>query len=159
VSPRKRPAPGPAAASETPRRRPAARPGSAAAMEELLRAAIDVRDRAHAPYSRFPVGAAVRAGGRIYAGCNVENASFPLCVCAERNAVAAAIAGGARRIDAVAVVAGSANAGPPCGGCRQVLAEFCDADTPVLYASARGDRVETTLGELLPHAFGGGNLD
>lgn len=136
----------------------AAKPARADALDELLRAAAEVRGRAYAPYSRFPVGAAVRAGGRIYAGCNVENSAFPLCVCAERNAVAAAIAGGERRIEAVAVVAGSERPGPPCGGCRQVLAEFGDKGTPVVYASARGERVETTLGALLPNAFGKDDL-
>jgi cytidine deaminase len=104
------------------------------------------------------VGAAVLADGRVYAGCNVENSSFPLGVCAERNAVGAAIAAGARRIEAVAVVAGKTRPSPPCGGCRQVLAEFCDASTPVVYASARGDLVETTLGALLPDAFGRSDL-
>jgi cytidine deaminase len=127
-------------------------------MEALLRAAIAVRRNAHAPYSRFPVGAAVLAEGRIYAGCNVENSSFPLSVCAERNAVAAAIAAGARGIEAVAVVAGTRRPGPPCGGCRQVLAEFCAAGTRVLYAAAGGGSVETTLGALLPEAFGAADL-
>jgi cytidine deaminase len=127
-------------------------------MEALLRAAVAVRRNAHAPYSRFPVGAAVLAEGRIYAGCNVENSSFPLSVCAERNAVAAAIAAGARSIDAVAVVAGTSRPGPPCGGCRQVLAEFCAAGTRVLYAAAGGGSVETTLGALLPEAFGAADL-
>lgn len=127
-------------------------------MEALLRAAIAVRGNAHAPYSRFPVGAAVLAEGRIYAGCNVENSSFPLSVCAERNAVAAAIAAGARGIQAVAVVAGTRRPGPPCGGCRQVLAEFCAAGTRVLYAAAGGGSVETTLGALLPEAFGAADL-
>jgi cytidine deaminase len=127
-------------------------------MEALLRAAVAVRGNAHAPYSRFPVGAAVLAEGRVYAGCNVENSSFPLSVCAERNAVAAAIAAGARSIDAVAVVAGTGRPGPPCGGCRQVLAEFCAAGTRVLYAAAGGGSVETTLGALLPEAFGAADL-
>lgn len=127
-------------------------------LEALLRAAAAARRHAHAPYSRFPVGAAVLAGGRIHAGCNVENSAYPLCVCAERNAVAAAVAAGARRIDAVAVVAGERKPGAPCGGCRQVLAEFCSAEATVVYASAGGARVETTLGALLPQAFGAGDV-
>lgn len=127
-------------------------------LEALLRAAAAARRHAHAPYSRFPVGAAVLARGRIHAGCNVENSAYPLCVCAERNAVAAAVAAGARRIDAVAVVGGERKPSAPCGGCRQVLAEFCAADATVVYASAKGARVETTLGELLPQAFGAADL-
>src|SRR5438445_4968356 len=100
-------------------------------LDRLLRAATDVRRNAYAPYSGFPVGAAVLAGGRVYAACNVENSSFPLSVCAERNAIAMAVASGARRVDAVAVVAGSARPAPPCGGCRQVMAEFAGAGVPV----------------------------
>src|SRR5436853_6903821 len=103
-------------------------------LDRLLRAAAEVRRNAYAPYSRFPVGAAVLAGGRIHAACNVENGSFPLSVCAERNAVGMAVARGARRIEAVAVVGGTTKPASPCGGCRQVLAEFCDASVPVIYA-------------------------
>ena len=128
-------------------------------MVELLRAARAVRENAHAPYSKFQVGAAVLANGRVYAGCNVENSSFPLGVCAERNAVAAAVAAGARSIDAVAVVGGSLRASPPCGGCRQVLSEFCSDSTPIVYASLTGSSVETTLGALLPDAFRASDFD
>jgi len=124
----------------------------------LLRAAAEARTRAYAPYSRFSVGAAVLAGGRVFAAGNVENSAYPLCVCAERNAVAIAVAAGHRRIDAVAVVAGKGAAAPPCGGCRQVLSEFCPPQTPVVYAAADGAAVTTTLAELLPHAFGPGDL-
>lgn len=128
------------------------------AMDRLLRAASQARAHAYAPYSGFPVGAAVLANGRIYASTNVENASFPLSMCAERNAVAAAVAAGARRIDAVAVVGGNSRPTPPCGGCRQVLAEFAPPGAPVVYATAAGERVSTTLGALLPAAFGPSNL-
>src|SRR4051812_23190042 len=121
---------------------------------QLLGAAARVREKAWAPYSRFRVGAAVLGGGRIFAACNVENVSFPLSVCAERNAVAAAVAAGVTRIEAVAVVGGGGRPTPPCGGCRQVLAEFCGPDAVVVYANPRGETVETTLGALLPHAFG-----
>ena len=124
----------------------------------LLRAAARVRRNAYAPYSRFPVGAAVLARGRIFTGCNVENSSFPLCVCAERNAVAAAVAAGEARIDAVAVIGGGGRPTPPCGGCRQVLAELCAPDAPIVYATPGGERVETTMGALLPAAFGPGDL-
>jgi cytidine deaminase len=128
------------------------------AMDRLLRAAAQARGRAYAPYSGFPVGAAVLANGRVFAATNVENSSFPLSVCAERNAVAAAVAGGARRIEAVAVVGGNSKPTPPCGGCRQVLAEFAPADAPVVYGTTAGARVSTTLGALLPAAFGPSNL-
>src|SRR4051812_32677145 len=120
----------------------------------LLKAAAKVRKNAYAPYSSFPVGAAVEAGGEIFAACNVENSSYPLGVCAERNAAAMAVAHGHRKIDAVAIVGGEGRPAAPCGGCRQVLAEFCPKETPVVYASADGEAVETTIGELLPDAFG-----
>ena len=120
----------------------------------LLRAATKVRKNAHAPYSNFPVGAAVLAGGKIFVGCNVENSSFPLGVCAERSAISAAVSAGFHRVDAVAIVAGTVRAVPPCGGCRQVLTEFCARSTPVAYAAPGGSVVRTTVGELLPSAFG-----
>jgi cytidine deaminase len=120
----------------------------------LLRAAARARVRAYAPYSGFQVGAAVLAGGRIFAAGNVENSAYPLSVCAERNAVSMAVAAGRRRIDAVAIVGGEGRPAAPCGGCRQVLAEFCSADAPVLYAASEGGRVTTSVGALLPDAFG-----
>ena len=120
----------------------------------LLRAASRARARAYAPYSRFRVGAAVLAGGRIFAAGNVENSAYPLSVCAERNAVAMAVAAGYRRIDAVAVVAGEDRPAAPCGGCRQVLAEFSAPRTPVIYAASGGRTVTTDVGSLLPDAFG-----
>lgn len=125
---------------------------------KLLKAATRARARAYAPYSNFPVGAAVLAGGRVFAACNVENSSYPLSVCAERNAVAMAVAAGQRRIDAVVIVGGADRAAAPCGGCRQVLAEFCAADAPVIYATPGGKPVVTPLCELLPAAFGPADL-
>jgi cytidine deaminase len=125
--------------------------GDAAALARAARAA---RRRAYAPYSGFRVGAAVRAGGAIHAGCNVENASYGLTVCAERVAVAAAVAAGARRVDAVAVASGTDEPTPPCGMCLQTLAEFAGPGLPVRLVGARGRVVDTTLGELLPRAFG-----
>jgi cytidine deaminase len=116
-------------------------------------AARAARRNAHAPYSRFRVGAAVLAGGAVHAGANVENASYGLTLCAERVAVAAAVSAGARRLDAVAVASGTAEPTPPCGACLQTLAEFAGPDLPVVLAGARGRRVETTLGALLPRAF------
>ena len=121
--------------------------------EALVRAARAVRRRAYAPYSRFRVGAAVRAGNAIHVGANVENASYGLTVCAERVAVGAAIAAGARTIDEIAVATGTAEPTPPCGACLQVLVEFAGPELPVLLAGARGRIVRTTLGELMPRAF------
>jgi cytidine deaminase len=121
---------------------------------ELIAAAAKVRDNAYAPYSRFKVGAAVRAeDGRIYVGANVENASYPEGLCAEAAALAAMIAAGARRVVAVAVVTDGAAPAPPCGGCRQRLSEFGAADTPVHLASTKGAQRSVLLGELLPLAF------
>ena len=120
----------------------------------LVAAARAVRKRAHAPYSKFTVGAAVLdERGRVHVGCNVENASYGLTVCAERHAVAAAVAAGARRVRAVAVASGATPPALPCGACRQVLAELGDADTEILIAGPRGAPERTTLGALLPRAF------
>ncbi len=120
----------------------------------LVRAARAVRRRAYAPYSRFRVGAAVRAGGAIHVGANVENASYGLTVCAERAAVAAAVAAGARRLDGVAIATGTAEPTPPCGACLQTLAELGGPSLPIALVGARGARVDTTLGALLPRGFG-----
>jgi len=122
--------------------------------EALLRAAAGARASAYAPYSDFRVGAAVlTSDGRLFAGCNVENASYGLTVCAERSAVFAAVAGGAREVSTVAIVVEAALPVPPCGACLQVLAEFGD-DLRVV--SKAGGRVEVwTLGDLLPRRFEG----
>jgi cytidine deaminase len=125
---------------------------TAAKRKRLLGAARAVRLRAHAPYSRYRVGAAVLdERGRIHVGCNVENASFGLTVCAERNAVAAAVAAGAKRIRAVAVI--TRNGASPCGACRQVLAELGAPTTEVVLASPAGGATTLTLDALLPQAF------
>jgi cytidine deaminase len=99
------------------------------------------------------VGAAVSSGGRIFPGANVENASFGLTLCAERVAVARAVAEGRRRIEAVAVASGTAPPTPPCGMCLQTLVEFAGPKLPVVLVGARGTKVETTLGALLPRGF------
>jgi cytidine deaminase len=129
-------------------------PPAAERKKALLAAARQARRRAYAPYSRFRVGAAVLGGnGRVYAGCNVENASFGLTCCAERNAVFAMVAAGERRVREMLVIGESGEPLPPCGACRQVLAEFAAPDVPVHMCSARGDCRTTTVGELLPFIF------
>ena len=128
--------------------------GPARRTASLLKAARAVRRRAHAPYSKFSVGAAVLdERGRVHVGCNLENASYGLTVCAERNAIAAAVAAGARRIRAVAVATDAAPPASPCGACRQVIAELGSADTEILLAGVTGAAEHTTLGALLPRAF------
>ena len=121
-------------------------------VDELVEAARAARANAHAPYSRFGVGAAVLAGDRVFVGVNVENASYPLSVCAERNAVAAAVAAWEREFLAVAVVADDEEPTPPCGGCRQVLHEF-GPGMLVVSENERGKRNEWTLADLFPDAF------
>jgi cytidine deaminase len=120
--------------------------------DELIVAAREVREGAYAPYSRFQVGAALRtATGRIFCGCNVENLSFGLTICAERAAVFAAVAAGETKFEAIAVVADSVHPVTPCGACRQVLAEF-SADLKICSVNLQGQRYETTIAELLPRA-------
>lgn len=128
---------------------------SPAQLTQLAAAARAARRHAFAPYSRFTVGAAVLdERGRIHQGCNVENASYGLTVCAERNAVAAAVVAGARHIRAVAIAGPIEPPVRPCGACRQVLAEFGGPETPVWLVPTRGRAVtERTLGALLPESF------
>jgi cytidine deaminase len=121
----------------------------------LIAAARAVRANAHAPYSKFKVGAAVLdERGRIHAGCNVENAAYPQGWCAEASALATLVSAGGRTVRAVAVVAASRVPTTPCGGCRQKLAEFAGDDCAVVVAGPRGGQRRYTLGELLPHGFG-----
>jgi len=121
-------------------------------IDRLVEAASEVRDQAHAPYSSFTVGAAVvDAEGRIHVGCNVENASYGLSVCAERHAVAAAVSAGGQGIEGIAVVTDTSPPTPPCGACRQVLVEF--GDFPVILANPAGERIVTSVVNLLPNAF------
>ncbi|MFM9091968.1 MAG: cytidine deaminase [Verrucomicrobiota bacterium] len=124
----------------------------------LVAAARRAAAAAYAPYSHFPVGAAVlMTDGRVFTGCNVENASFGLTNCAERTAVFSAVAAGSRRLRAVAVFTPTPPPTLPCGACRQVLHEF-GPGTTVLSVCAGEGRVETTLAALLPHAFGPADL-
>jgi cytidine deaminase len=128
-----------------------------AAERRLLDAAREVMTQAYAPYSGFRVGAALLCDdgtpeGAIVVGCNVENASYPACICAERAAVGAAVARGLRRFRAIAVATEAAEPTPPCGICRQVLVEF-DAALPVLSAGRDGRTTHWTLDALLPAPF------
>lgn len=120
--------------------------------EPLIEAAWKVREMAHAPYSKFHVGAALRGEGKVFTGCNVENLSYGLTICAERVAVGTAVAAGLKRIEAVAVVADTTVPVSPCGACRQVLAEFGD---PLVCLANRAERVVFRLSELLPRASTG----
>lgn len=122
-------------------------------MDPLLAAALAAREHAHAPFSRFKVGAAIEdAQGRIHTGCNVENATYGLTVCAERVALFKAISEGARRFRRVAVAADTEKLTPPCGACRQVLWEFC-GDVEIVLVNPRG-KVETCrLKDLFPRPF------
>ncbi len=124
-----------------------------AMIDDAVGRAREARDRAYAPYSGFQVGAAIVAGGRIFTGENVENASYPVSVCAERNAVARMIDEGERTIDAVAVVTGADEPTPPCGACRQVLWEF-GREALVVAETTAGRRAMWALEDLLPDAFG-----
>lgn len=120
--------------------------------EMLVKEAALARARAYAPYSHYQVGAALLTDeGQLVTGANVENAVFPLGMCAERVAIATAAAAGARRVVALAVV--TANGGTPCGACRQVLREFADVNTPVFIGTPDGAYREQTLGNLLPESF------
>lgn len=125
----------------------------------LIEQARAARDRAHAPYSGFKVGAALRAAsGRVYVGCNVENASYPEGTCAETGAIAAMVAAGETQIAEVAIIADSPHPISPCGGCRQRLAEFAGDDTPVVMATLDGLQATATLSALLPGAFASGSM-
>lgn len=127
--------------------------------QELIGAAQTARERAYAPYSAFKVGAAVEASsGAIYSGCNVENASYGLTICAERVAIFKALSAGEREITTLVVV--SEPGASPCGACRQVLAEFAPRPEKVaiIVVNGRGDEGHYTLGQLLPAHFSGGEL-
>jgi cytidine deaminase len=119
--------------------------------EHLVEQALEAREHAYAPYSGYKVGAALLGrSGKIYTGCNVENAVYPLCICAERTAVVKAVSEREQKFVAIAVA--TENGGSPCGACRQVLREF-GKKTMVLIADGTGNYRETTVGDLLPDSF------
>lgn len=120
----------------------------------LTEMAARVRLNAHAPYSNFQVGCAIRSdAGHVYVGCNVENVAYPEGTCAEAGAIAAMIAAGDKRITEVAVIADCPSPVPPCGGCRQKLAEFADSDVTVTLSTTDGASLTTQVGALLPGQF------
>ena len=120
----------------------------------LIDDARAVRENAHAPYSKFKVGAALRAAsGTVYVGCNVENVAYPEGTCAEAGAIAAMVAGGDTSISEIAVIADSPKPVSPCGGCRQKIAEFAKGDTRVVLATLDGAELHTTVADLLPGSF------
>lgn len=121
---------------------------------DLFAAARDAMVHAHAPYSKFPVGAAIRADdGKIYVGANIENLSFPQGWCAEPTAISCMIMGGGRRILEMAVIAEKLALCPPCGGCRQKIAEFASAETRLYLCDETGVKQAMTMDELLPFSF------
>jgi cytidine deaminase len=126
--------------------------------DPLISAAKLARDNAHAPYSNFRVGAALRAtSGRIFGGCNVENSTYGLTVCAERIAIFKAISEGERGFDAIAVVTDTDTLTPPCGACRQLLWEFC-GDIPVVMSNLKNKTETVQMRDLFPKPFDSSNL-
>ncbi|KIL44443.1 cytidine deaminase [Jeotgalibacillus soli] len=120
----------------------------------LMEEAKAAREKAYVPYSKFKVGAALLTkDGRIYHGCNIENAAYSMCNCAERTALFKAVSEGDRHFEAIAVVADTKRPVPPCGACRQVISELCNQDMKVYLTNLHGDVQELTVAELLPGAF------
>lgn len=129
------------------------------ATKDLIDAARTIRERAYAPYSRYLVGAAIRAvSGRVYVGANVENAAYPVGQCAEASAIGQMIAGGDTRVAEVAVIGTGPAICTPCGACRQRLREFADAMVRFSCVAETGEVLATSMGELLPHSFGPDHL-
>ena len=120
--------------------------------QELYKAAVEARENSYSPYSHFAVGAAVRtAAGKIYKGCNIENGSYGLTVCAERNAIFAAVGAGERELTELCVVADTSGPVSPCGACRQVMSEF--KISRIILTNLKGDVKEMSLEEILPYGF------
>lgn len=123
-------------------------------IKNMIRMAMDARDRAYVPYSGFRVGACIKTHtGAYYLGCNIENASFGATNCAERTALFKAVYEGEREFEALAIVSDSSNYTVPCGICRQVLSEFCESDMPVICANNEGKYKVFTFGDMLPYSF------
>lgn len=128
-------------------------------IETLINNATDMLDTAYVPYSNFPVGASlVTKDGKVFSGCNIENSSYGLSNCAERTTIFKAVSEGNREFDYLVVTGNTAEPISPCGACRQVIAEFCDPDMPVLLTNKKGYKYETTVKDLLPGAFQRGDM-
>lgn len=129
------------------------------AVKRLVDEAKTAREMAYAPYSKFKVGAALLTkDGKVYHGCNIENAAYSLCNCAERTALFKAYSEGNKEFAMLAVIADTPRPVPPCGACRQVMTELCPPDMPVILANLQGDTEQTTVKELLPGAFSPADL-
>lgn len=127
---------------------------NAETVETLIENATNMLDMAYVPYSKFPVGASlVTKDGEFFSGCNIENASYGLANCAERTAIFKAVSEGKKEFDYIVVTGDTDDPISPCGACRQVMAEFCDPDMPILLTNKKGYKHETTISELLPGAF------
>ncbi len=123
-------------------------------ISELVRRAVETREMAYAPYSKFKVGAAVMAdNGEVYTGVNVENSSYGLTNCGERTAIFTAVTNGMKKIIAIAIVADTEEPVSPCGACRQVIYEFSDKDTIIILSNLKGDRMIFGVEEILPYGF------
>ncbi|MBP0725056.1 cytidine deaminase [Bacillus sp. RG28] len=128
--------------------------------DQLVKKAIEARDFAYAPYSKFKVGAAIlTTNQKVYSGCNVENASYGLTNCAERTAIFKAVSEGESKVEAIAIVADTDGPVSPCGACRQVIAEFCHEKTQIILANLKGDVEVTTIDRLLPGFFASSDLN
>ena len=130
-------------------------------IEQIIEEAKKAREKAYAPYSNFKVGAVIECkDGKLFYGANVENASYGLTVCAERNAIFKAVIDGYRADDFVKIclITDSDTLASPCGACRQVISEFFNKDTPIIIATIKGEKLITNIEELLPYGFSGGNL-
>ena len=129
-------------------------------LQDMIERAAAVRGHAHAPYSGFHVGACIRAeSGRLYSGCNIENAAYPQGQCAEATAIGAMVSGGDTKIMEILVMGDGARLCTPCGGCRQRMSEFAGPATPVHICDPEGLRQTIPLGDLLPYAFVADNLE
>ncbi len=136
-------------------------PNTPTSDDQLIALAKDARERAYAPYSNYNVGCAiVTADGAVFTGANVENASYGLCICAERNAIAAAVCQGHRDLQTVAIVTQSSPPAAPCGLCRQTINEFCHvpSELRIILVNLKDERRDFSLAELLPHGFRGEHI-
>ncbi|MGH9914622.1 MAG: cytidine deaminase [Pyrinomonadaceae bacterium] len=123
-------------------------------LKDLIEAASAAREHAYAPYSRFRIGAAVETGdGRIFTGCNIESSTYGLTICAERVALWKALSEGIREFKRIVIVADTKKLVPPCGACRQIVSDFCSAETEVVMANSSGEMEIVTIERLLPSAF------